>query len=686
MRSPRPEYLPAYLSSGLLGVRVGTVPLLEGVAVVSGLRGMDPEHGVEAFARGPYPFAGDIEVNGHRLSRLPGNVTFREQAYDFGCGELRTRFEFHAGDVTAAVEVLTLCSRSLPLVTLQEVRVRTDRACSLQIRGGVNHAGVPGRVVSRRADRREGEAPAHGSLLMDTHGALSQCGAAYATWFSGAADWEEGREIADDLAPLWTGYSGRARANRTYVLHQLCALVPTAFHSQPDLEARRLISIAANRGFDTLRRENAEAWAEIWRGRVVIDGAGDRWQGIVDAAFYYLHASAHRSSLFSTAMFGLAYWPNYHYYYGHVMWDIETFALPPLLLTAPETAGAMLDYRFLRLAAARRNAAMHGAAGAQFPWESSAELGEEATPTAGALVGMEEHVNFSVASGFARYWYVTGDHGFAHEKAWPVVRDVARWVASRARETSRGYEILGTIGIAEDRASPVDNNAYVNMAAAVALDDAVAVARHVGAPTERWEEIARRMVVPVNPRTKVILNHDGFTAREGGVTGATPEALAGLFPAGYRAPEDVVRATLAFYLGRIEPYIGFPMLSAPLGVWAARVGDRKRSAELFEAGYAEFITDPYREANEFSNVRFPDKPRVGPLFANVGGFLTSLMYGLPRVEPRPGEPETWLQGPITMPAGWRAIEIERVWVRGEAMRLVARHGGERAELVPKGGP
>ena len=133
------------------------------------------------------------------------------------------------------------------------------------------------------------------------------------------------------------------------------------------------------------------------------------------------------------------------------------------------------------------------------------------------------------------------------------------------------------------------------------------------------------MVVPINPRTKVIMNHDGFTGREGGVAGATPEALAGLFPMGYRPPEDVQRATLSFYLGRIEPYVGFPMLSAPLGVWAARLGDRKRSAELFEAGYAEFINDPYRETNEFSNVRFPDKPPVGPLFANVGGFLTSLM-------------------------------------------------------------
>jgi hypothetical protein len=36
-------------------------------------------------------------------------------------------------------------------------------------------------------------------------------------------------------------------------------------------------------------------------------------------------------------MFGLATWHDYHYYFGHVMWDIETF-VPPLVssnLTRP---------------------------------------------------------------------------------------------------------------------------------------------------------------------------------------------------------------------------------------------------------------------------------------------------------------------------------------------------------------
>ena len=110
----------------------------------------------------------------------------------------------------------------------------------------------------------------------------------------------------------------------------------------------------------------------------------------------------------------------------------------------------------------------------------------------------------------------------------------------------------------------------------------------------------------------IVKNHDRFTSSESGVTGATPEALAGLFPMTYQVSPEVERATIGFYLGRVEPYIGHPMLSAPLGVYAARLGDRRRSLQLFEVGYAEFVNPPFGEVNEFSRTRFPDNPVVGP--------------------------------------------------------------------------
>ena len=263
LRRPKPEYLPAYLSNGFLGVRVGTIPLVEGLVIVSGLRAVDSVHGIETFARGPYPFSGDIEINGQKMSRSLHDVRFIEQVYDFSCGELHSRFEFRAQGVTATVNVVSLCSRSLPTAVLQEIEVRVDHACQLQVSAGLDQTGVPGRLVARAADRVDDlDSVAHGSLLWETNGALSRCGAAYVTSFEGATEVEERRQLSDALAPLSTSYGVHARSGRRYVLRQISVLVASALHAEPDRQACRLVSIGQNRGFDGLRDANREAWSE----------------------------------------------------------------------------------------------------------------------------------------------------------------------------------------------------------------------------------------------------------------------------------------------------------------------------------------------------------------------------------------------------------------------------------------
>jgi hypothetical protein len=67
-------------------------------------------------------------------------------------------------------------------------------------------------------------------------------------------------------------------------------------HSEPDRQAARMAFLGTTRGFDEIRNENCDAWTDIWKGRIRLLGADDHWQGIADASFYYLHASAHRAS------------------------------------------------------------------------------------------------------------------------------------------------------------------------------------------------------------------------------------------------------------------------------------------------------------------------------------------------------------------------------------------------------
>src|SRR5689334_11619884 len=185
-----------------------------------------------------------------------------------------------------------------------------------------------------------------GALLWESAGGLGKVGLAHVSEMLGgaAAEAEPKRPPLEDNR-LATTYAFRARAGQRYRLRQITSVVCGTMHHQPDQHAARMAAKARFDGFDAIRAENRAIWEQIWKGRIVLVGAERRWQALADAAFFYLNSSVHASSPASTSIFGLAQWPDYHYYYGHVMWDVETFSVPPLLLSQPQAARALLDYR-----------------------------------------------------------------------------------------------------------------------------------------------------------------------------------------------------------------------------------------------------------------------------------------------------------------------------------------------------
>jgi hypothetical protein len=58
----------------------------------------------------------------------------------------------------------------------------------------------------------------------------------------------------------------------------------------------------------------------------------------------------------------------------------------------------------------------------------------------------------------------------------------------------------------------------------------------------------------------------------------------------------------------------------------------------------------------------------------------SLTYGLPGIRVAAGDPSTWPSRPVVLPAGWKAIQMERAWIRGRSARIVARHGADKASI------
>jgi trehalose/maltose hydrolase-like predicted phosphorylase len=670
--------LPAYVANGLIGLRVRDMPLAAGMALISGYSGEHPERLIEAAANAPYPLAGDIALNGVWLSDAPQRLSGLEQAYDFATGELTSRFRFALDDVAADIEVLTFADRDEPTLVCQEIAIVADAACALRLRATVDGQAADGRPLKDyRATPGEPEPAVDGSLLWESHGGHSTCGIAYVTELLGAGEQEPHRPSLAGQR-LTSEYAVRARAGRRIRLRQIASVIPSAVHQLPDQQATRLAAKARSDGFEHLRSRNRAVWAELWKGRIRLVGAEERWQALTDAAFFYLNCSVHASSPASTSIFGLATWHDYHYYFGHVMWDIEAFAVPPLCLLQPEAAEGLLDYRYRNLEGARTNARMFGRRGLQFPWESAPRSGQEAAPMPGTAAWHEDHVSLDVARAFALYAETTGDGEFLRTKAWPVLQGVSEWITTRVTRTRSGYDIARSMGIAE-REQPVSNAAFTNMGAVVVLRDAIAAAGRLGLKADPvWAEIAEGMAIPT--RGDIVVSHDGFRANE--EKGGTPDPLMGLFPFGYPLEAASEQATLKFYLALAQDYIGSPMLSAVYGAWAARTGDRKLALRLLEEGYAQFCVGRFLQALEYRADRFPEQPQAGPFFANIGGFLTGLLFGFTGLKPGLGDLESWAERPVVLPDGWEAIEVDRLWVRGKPMRLVARHGAERAELTP----
>lgn len=232
------------------------------------------------------------------------------------------------------------------------------------------------------------------------------------------------------------------------------------------------------------------------------------------------------------------------------------------------------------------------------------------------------------------------------------------------------------MGIAE-RNEAADNAVFTNMSARLVLEAAERLAARLGRSSDpAWRAMAEKMAIP--RRGETIVSHDGYRSNE--EKGATPDPLMGVFPLHFPMDDATEQSTLSYFLDQASGYLGSPMLSALFGVWAARTGDEKLALLMLEDGYGRFCTSPFAQTLEYRPDAFPEQPPAGPFFANIGGFLGSLLLGFTRVVVGPGDPAAWPSGPIVLPAGWRAIEVERLWIRGEPWRLSAKAGADRAVL------
>jgi hypothetical protein len=110
---------------------------------------------------------------------------------------------------------------------------------------------------------------------------------------------------------------------------------------------------------------------------------------------------------------------------------------------------------------------------------------------------------------------------------------------------------------------------------------------------------------------------------------------------------------------------------------------RRLALKMLDEGYAQFTSGRFLQTLEYRRGKFPEQPVAGPFFANMGGFLMGLLFGFSGIQPSTASVKEWSVRKAVLPDGWKAIEVERLWVHGKPMTLNVAHG-EFATLIGRG--
>lgn len=666
-------FVPVSLANGMIGMRIGPNPLvalwrLSGTrgqlpgshpvaTVVSGFVGDQGSLGNEGLAAAPYPLSTDMRIGATSLQSSPEAVRILEQSLDFSTGELRTSMVFSppSGPKTE-IDVLQFLSRSVPSLACQEIRLTPSGAARIEINTRIDRGPIGGTVYADPAPYDEKST----DLVLGFRQQRNKLGIALVVPQDDAIVRHEAGH-----------YTIEAQAGKSYRFRTLVGLVSEAYHPDPHLQAIRVARWGEMLGFEALREQNRLAWTELWKSRVKVYG-NSAAQKALDAAFFYLHSNAHASSRTGVAPFGLS---QYNAYGGHAFWDMDSWIFPPVLLSAPAAARSMLEYRAHGLEAARSKAATFGYRGAQYPWEAGID-GHEVTPSGADTGWAEHHTGPDIAIAFWEYYLATGDDNFLRDSAWPVLQGIADWIASRGVKTDRGFEIRNVMGVDESLAN-VSNGSHMNIACQMAVQAAIRAARKLGRSVpDEWLFVAQRIVIPIDAGSKVVSPYDGAVAGSRYSVGM----LQFLFPHDPPVDADLLRRTYEFEEElrlRNAPQESNPCSARapgfscpPFAVMAAHYGDRRKAAELFAASWEPYWVEPYGATKEYR--KYGD----GNLITNHGSLLLSVVLGFTGLRIAEGD---WVRYPAALPEGWTRIEIDRMWMRGKPVHVIAEHG-KRAVL------
>lgn len=181
-------------------------------------------------------------------------------------------------------------------------------------------------------------------------------------------------------------------------------------------------------------------------------------------------------------------------YGGHYFWESEIYILPVLLLSSPEIARKMLEFRYHILEQAKSQAKLLGhSKGALYAWRTI--NGEECSAyfPAGSA---QYHISADIAWAIKRYIDVTGDAAFLIEYGAEILIETARlWIDTGHFDEGREHKFcIDAVTGPDEYTALVDNNCYTNTMARENLYNAVwAIEQMDRIEKDKWKILAQKI-------------------------------------------------------------------------------------------------------------------------------------------------------------------------------------------------
>ncbi|MDQ3468893.1 MAG: glycoside hydrolase family 65 protein [Actinomycetota bacterium] len=218
-------------------------------------------------------------------------------------------------------------------------------------------------------------------------------------------------------------------------------------------------------------------------------------------------------------------------YEGHYFWDTETYVVPFLAYTSPDTARKLLRWRWRTLPTARQRADTLHQVGALYPWRTI--NGEEASAYYAAGTA-QYHINAAIAFALKRYLDASGDVDFLANEAAEILVETARLWEDLGFYGSNGtpsFRIHGVTG-PDEYTTVVNDNLYTNVMARFNLryaarvvellrefdgEEFASLCRRVDladGEIQRWIEASDSMYLPYDDELGIHPQDDSFLELE----------------------------------------------------------------------------------------------------------------------------------------------------------------------------